>query len=485
MQNFKCRKSKARPGVCLQLEQLESRHLLSVFTPAQIRHAYGFDQITFSNSHVQADGRGQTIAIVEAYHDPRMGSDLHYFDWIFGLPDPPKFTQVNEQGGPVFPAVDPTWSLETAVDVEWAHAIAPRANILLVEADSTSWSDLLAAVNYARYQPGVVVVSMSWGSPEFASETGYDAYFTTPAGHIGRSGLPGGITFVASSGDTGAGTNYPAVSPNVLAVGGTSLVVGPGGNYVSERAWSESSGGFSLFENKPSFQIGVAGSKRGSPDVALNGDPYTGYYIYDTVPYSGISGWFQDAGTSAAAPQWAALIALADQGRALLGRGSLANAQSFIYSLPAGDFHDITTGNSGYPAGPGYDLVTGRGTPKANLVVQHLIGKGYLSVLPVMARSSAIKMSLATQALFAGKPAPMTQLPIPSNHPASTQSKQEFWTSLPLPMVFDWKERGEPWLPMPSHDNGGSISMAKEIVPGPDDLWMILQTEDAEFPKSN
>jgi subtilase family serine protease len=385
----------------LNLEELEARNLLSIFTPAQIRHAYGFDQISFANGRVQADGSGQTIAIVEAFHDPKIASDLRYFDWIFGLPDPPKFTQVNQKGGSVFTSVNPAWALETALDVEWAHAVAPRANILLVEADSANFTDLLAAVNFARYQPGVVVVSMSWGSQEFSYESSFDAYFTTPAGHIGGSGLPGGITFVASSGDSGAGTSYPAVSPNVLAVGGTSLTLSAAGSYRSETAWYGSGGGASLYESKPSYQVGLTGVRRNTPDVALNGDPYTGYYIYDTVPYWGISGWFQDAGTSAAAPQWAALIALTDQGRALAGKGSLGNAQSLIYSLPASDFHDITSGSSGYAAGPGYDLVTGRGTPIANLVVQHLIGLGTVSVLPVMARSGTSSLSMQTQSLLA------------------------------------------------------------------------------------
>jgi subtilase family serine protease len=391
-------------NVRLQVEELEARNLLSVFTPAQIRHAYGFDQLSFTNGRVRADGSGQTIAIVEAFHDPKIASDLHYFDWIFGLPDPPKFTQVNERGGTAFTSVNPAWALETAMDVEWAHAIAPRANILLVEADSDSFTDLLAAVNFSRYQSGVVVVSMSWGSQEFSYETAYDAYFTTPPGHMGGSGLPGGITFVASTGDSGGGTSYPAVSPNVLAVGGTSLTIGPGGNYGSEKAWSGSGGGISLYESKPSFQMSLAGSMRSTPDVALNSDPYTGYYIYDTVPYWGISGWFQDAGTSAAAPQWAALIALADQGRALMGKGSLSNAQSVIYSLPAGDFHDITGGSSGYAAVSGYDLVTGRGTPKANLIVPHLLGLGTLSVLPVMARGGVAIPSLSATPFLAEMP---------------------------------------------------------------------------------
>lgn len=388
-------------NVCLHLEELEARNLLSIFTPAQIRHAYGFDQLSFANGRVQADGSGQTIAIIEAFHDPKIVGDLHYFDWVFGLPGPPKFMQVDQRGGTTFTSVNPAWALETALDVEWAHAIAPKANILLVEADSASFSDLLVAVNFARYQPGVVVVSMSWGSPEFSYEAAYDAYFTTPVGHIGGSGLPGGITFVASSGDIGAGTGYPAVSPNVLAVGGTSLTLTSGGGYGSEMAWNSSGGGVSLYESKPSYQMAIAGGRRTTPDVSLNGNPYTGYYIYDTVPYWGNSGWFQDAGTSAGAPQWAALIAIADQGRAIMGKGSLGNVQSLMYSLPAGDFRDIVSGSNGYAAGLGYDLVTGRGTPRANLIVQHLLGVGTLSVPPKMARGTMSVHSPSAHALFA------------------------------------------------------------------------------------
>jgi subtilase family serine protease len=375
----------------LRLEELEARNVPSIFAPAQIRHAYGFDQITFGSQRTVGDGAGQTIAIIEAYHDPTIAADLHYFDRIFGLVDPPHFTQVNQFGTSLFTSTDSFWSLETALDVEWAHAIAPRANLLLVEANTATLGDLLTAVNFARYQAGVVAVSMSWGSSEFWWESSFDGYFTTPAGHAGGSGLRGGITFVASSGDAGAGTSYPAVSPNVLAVGGTSLRVGPWGNYGNESAWADSGGGISLFEPKPSYQANITpATKRSNPDVAFNSDPDTGYYVYDTVPYAGYAGWFQEGGTSVAAPIWAALIAIADQGRALNGTGSLANAPAAIYSLPAHDFHDITTGSNGYAAGPGYDLATGRGTPYAKLVVQDLVkftGARTITLLPRIAAS--------------------------------------------------------------------------------------------------
>ncbi len=336
-----------------------------VYTPSQIRHAYGFDQLPY-------DGSGQTIAIVDAYDDPTILSDLRAFDNIFGLSDPPSFVKAMPGG---HPAVNGSWAGEISLDVEWVHAIAPGANILLVEAASNSGADLLNAVNYARQQPGVVAVSMSWGSTEFTGEATLDSYFTTPQGHTGGSGLAGGITFVASTGDSGAsgGPEWPSVSPNVLAAGGTSLFLS-GGNYAGEVAWSGGGGGISTGEPRPYFQRTVQGSgSRETPDVSYDADPNTGFYVYDTTAYNGSTGWFVFGGTSAAAPQWAALIALADQGRALNGRASLTNAQSTLYSLPASDFHDITAGSNGYGAGRGYDLATGIGSPVANRIVPDLV----------------------------------------------------------------------------------------------------------------
>ena len=164
------------------------------YTPAQIRHAYGFDSVSFGGT--AANGAGTTIAIVDAYDNPNVANDLKQFDLQFGLPDP-VFRKVNQTGGTTMPAADRGWGSEIVLDVEWAHAVAPGASILLVEANSNSYSDLMTAVNFARNQPGVVAISMSWGGGEFSGETTYDATFTTPAGH-------GGVAFFASSGDTGA-----------------------------------------------------------------------------------------------------------------------------------------------------------------------------------------------------------------------------------------------------------------------------------------
>jgi hypothetical protein len=348
------------------------------YTPAQIRHAYGFDQITFNNGTIPGDGSGTTIAIVDAYDDPNIANDLHQFDLRFGLPDPPTFTKVNQNGGTTPPAANAGWAAEIALDVEWAHAIAPKANILLVEATNNSFANLLTAVRYAARYPGVVAVSMSWGAGEFSSETFYDSNFLTPSGH-------GGVTFLASSGDDGAPVSYPAASPNVVAVGGTTLNLDAAGNILSETGWSGSGGGISSFEAQPSYQQGVvtqSTTRRANPDVAYDADPNTGFPVYDSYNNGSAAPWSQFGGTSASAPQWAALIAIADQGRALAGLGSLDGRTETLpklYSLPASDFHDITSGTSfgspTYSAGPGYDLVTGRGSPYANRVVADLIGQ--------------------------------------------------------------------------------------------------------------
>jgi subtilase family serine protease len=377
-------------------------------TPAQVRSAYGFNLVNFTGpggQTIQGNGAGQTIAIVDAYADPNIVNDLKVFDAAFGISN-------NDASGAFaltvhamsnHVATNAGWDLEIALDVEWAHAIAPGAHIVLVEATSAGINALLSAVDWARSQTGVVAVSMSWGGSEFRGENLYDSHFTTPTGHVGGSNLPGGVTFVASSGDSGAPAGWPAISSNVVAVGGTTLTVDAAGNYQSEVGWSYSGGGISRYEPKPPYQVGVtqSGASRTKPDVAYAADSPTGIAVYDSVPYFGESGWIPVLGTSVGAPQWAALIAIADQGRALAGKGSLDGATQTlpaIYNLPAADFHDITTGNNGYPAGPGYDLVTGRGTPRANLVIKDLVG-----VSPLV-RTASVNGAVATPVLPTGAP---------------------------------------------------------------------------------
>ena len=342
------------------------------YTPAQIQLAYGFNNITFGG--VAGNGSGETIAIVDANDDPNIQSDLNTFDSEFGLPAT-TVTRVNETGETSYPASDPTggWELEESLDVEWAHAMAPGASIMLVETSSDSNSDLLAGVQYAAAHANVV--SMSWGGSEFADETAYDTQYFDQAG----------VTFVASSGDDGAPAEWPAVSPNVLSVGGTALTLGPGNVWSSEVGWSGSGGGPSAYELQPSYQKGVVtqtSSARATPDVAYDASPSTGFAVYDSVRYDHTSGWLLVGGTSAGAPQWSALLAIADQGRSQSGQPALdsSNPQevmNILYENPA-DFHDITSGTStgtpNYSAGPGYDYVTGLGSPIANLIVGSLDG---------------------------------------------------------------------------------------------------------------
>ncbi|HXE52820.1 MAG TPA: S53 family peptidase, partial [Tepidisphaeraceae bacterium] len=238
------------------------------FTPSQIRHAYGFDKIS-------QDGTGQTIAIVDAYDAPNIAADLATFDAQFNLPAPPSFLKVSETGSPtVLPSVDPGWAGEISLDVEWSHAMAPGANILLVEANAATNQDLMAAVNYARNAAGVSVVSMSWGGSEFFPfpgaqnfQTQYDPDFTTPAGHQG-------VTFIASSGDSGqmAGAQWPASAPTVLSVGGTNLsVADQNGTYSGEQSWAGSGGGYSTVETEPTFQdVAQSSGTHSVPDVAYD-----------------------------------------------------------------------------------------------------------------------------------------------------------------------------------------------------------------------
>ncbi len=216
------------------LNELDDRCLLSGFspsqptgyTPAQITAAYGLNAITFTSSTgatVTGNGAGETIALIEMYHDPNIQSDLATFDAKYNLPTP-TLTVVNQAGN----QTDSGWALEESMDVEWAHSIAPGANILVVEAapsysQSQELQNLLSAVDTARNTAGVVAVSMSWGFSEMQNESSFDSYFTTPSGHAG-------VTFIAASGDNGV-VEYPSASPNVLAVGGTTLNLSSAGAY--------------------------------------------------------------------------------------------------------------------------------------------------------------------------------------------------------------------------------------------------------------
>ena len=341
-------------------DQLDHRCLLSGYsavppsgyTPSQITSAYGLNAITFTSSTgspVNGNGAGETIALIEMFSDPHLQSDLDTFDAKYSLPDP-ALTVVNQAGS----QTDSSWTIEQSLDVEWAHAIAPGANILVVEAapagsQTQELQNLLNAVNTARNTVGVVAVSMSWGFSEMPNESSYDSFFTTPVGHSG-------ITFIAASGDQGT-VDYPSASPNVLSVGGTSLNLSGTGTYGSETAWIDGGGGYSHYEPEPSYQRSVQQTGlRSTPDIAFDADPNTGVEVYSTDPRSGQGSWQVVGGTSLGAPAWAGIIAIADQGRALVGKSSLdgpTQTLPSIYAASSANFNSV----SGSPYGHGFSTL--------------------------------------------------------------------------------------------------------------------------------
>jgi subtilase family serine protease len=383
------------------------------YTPDQIRTAYGINGFTLSDGSA-GNGLGQTIAIVDPFNDPNVLSDLNVFDTQFNIQPVPTFTVVNQIGGAKLPRTDGSWAGEIATDVEWAHVIAPAANILLVEANSDNTDDLMTAVDYARHQPGVSVMSISWGGTDFAGQTAYDPEFKTPAGHTP-------ITVVAASGDDGAagGPQWPGDSINVLSVGGTTLTTSDTtGTYGSETSWTDSSGGTSTLEAEPSFQTVVQRSgQRTFPDVSLDANPNVGLALYDTIPYQGISGWQITDGTSVATPQWAGLVAIADQARALASQPALDGPGQTLpvlydhYGAPgtaayanyASIFHDIITPENALAVRGrpdiGYDTTSGLGTANAVPVINILTAAPPAASLttPAQPLASPIALSFVKQ----------------------------------------------------------------------------------------
>jgi len=352
------------------------------FCPNALQTAYGISKIIGANG-----GAGMTIGIVDAYGDPNIQADLNEFCSLYGLTSPCSgvLTILYPQGIPG--TVDSGWALETAADVEWAHALAPGATIILSVAASASITDLLGAVT-AAVNAGATIISMSWGTPEFTGVNLYDSYFQAP-----------GVTYVASSGDSGEQADpyevdWPASSPYVVGVGGTTLYLNSGGNRIvpsggqySETAWSESGGGVSAIYSAQPFQSpwlasGTPASwkisNRTVPDVSYVADPNTGIGVVCTNPANSTMYLYEVGGTSIGAPQWAALFAVANQASNTSGLGNSAiyAAAGTAPNINSNNFTDITSGSDGSDpddlAGPGYDLVTGLGSPVANGLVPAL-----------------------------------------------------------------------------------------------------------------
>lgn len=291
-------------------------------------------------------GKGKTIALIDAYNDPTIASDLTKFKRQYGITGC-NLTATNQQGKKKLPsATDSGWTIEETLDVEWACAMAPKASLLLVEANTSDLSDMLAAEDYASSR--AQYVSSSWGLAEFAGETSDDTHFE----HVG-------VSYFASSGDGGLGAQYPSASRNVISVGGTTLRLS-GTVVQSETGWGESGGGCSAYETANAAQVGHTDSvdcagKRAAPDVSFDADPASGIAIYSSASSGGQSGWFQVGGTSLGAPVWAGISAVA---------GSVVDATA-VYGLGSSQLRDIQIGNNGASCLVGFDLVTGQGSPIA------------------------------------------------------------------------------------------------------------------------
>ena len=323
---------------------LASATYTSGLRPADLQSAY----------KIPSGLTGATIAIVDAYHLPTAENDLGVYRSQFGLGACTAasgcFRQINEAGGTTPPAIDAGWGQEIALDLDMASAICASCNIVLVEANSASMSDLGAAADTAAAQPGVVAISNSYGGNEFTGENSYDAYYTHP-----------GQTVTVSSGAYSYGVQYPAASPAVMGVGGTSLRTAANARGWTESAWSGAGSGCSAVEPKPSWQtVTTQCARRAVTDVSAVADPNTGVAVYDSTPYSGASGWMVFGGTSAAAPIVAAASALAGHG---VGPSNLYTHTSSLF--------DVTSGSNGRcrrtpvlcAAGTGWDGPTGLGTP--------------------------------------------------------------------------------------------------------------------------
>jgi subtilase family serine protease len=383
---------------------------LICYPPSYIRAAYNYPSVSSG-----LIGTGQTIVIVDAFGSPTIQNDLAVFDKEFGINPPPSFTVVCPQGCPAFnpnphnPHDESGWTFETSLDVEYSHAMAPGAKIVLVVASTNSGNALNNATKYAvAHYPGSVI-SQSFGQPEYLIHNnnsqikqGHANFVQAQANHI---------TVLASAGDNGA-TNgstvsnaaFPADDPLVTAVGGTEGLPYPDGlfslstapnYYGGEQVWNEqdttdgivgaTGGAPSLIFPVPAFQAGLKVPSRTIPDISYNAAVNGGVLVYWSAEGASTAGFYIVGGTSAGSPQWGAIIAVANQYSAAHGHGALGYINPALYALAqsstaARDLHDITVGNNqllgtpiGYSAAPGYDWATGWGTPNVSNLVPDLV----------------------------------------------------------------------------------------------------------------
>jgi subtilase family serine protease len=319
------------------------------YNPPDLQSAYALPSAT--------NGVGQTVAIVDAYNDPNAESDLGVYRAQFGIPACTTangcFRKVNQSGGTKYPRNNGGWAQEISLDLDMVSAVCPNCHILLVEASSNSFANLVAAVDEAAAL-GATEISNSYGGSEFSGETGDDSHFNRP-----------GIAITASSGDGGYGVEYPAASQYVTAAGGTTLNRATNTRGWAETAWSGAGSGCSAYEPQPTWQatnpnITSVCVRRAVADVSAVADPNTGVSVYDSFSYQGNSGWLVFGGTSVASPMIASVFALAS--------GVTTYSASYPYGNSASLF-DVTSGSNGScgnilcNATSGWDGPTGLGTP--------------------------------------------------------------------------------------------------------------------------
>lgn len=394
-------------------------------TPTTVRAGYDFSYVPGTQ-----DGTGQTIVIVDAFGSPTIASDVHHFDQIVGLPDPPANSRISN---PVFPGGKPTinlnnasqlgWAEETTLDVEWAHAAAPGATIILVIANNDQGSTIQATQLYAAQNYPGSAMSLSFGVQELSINGGANNTQLAQAEQIFTTAAGNHITVIASAGDLGAtgglqqpNPQYPASDPHVLSVGGTNLILFHNGSYRNESVWNDgdncispclqpndgATGGApsTIFTNTlllPNQTLLTHSSKRSVADVAYNASPNTGVVIYIGFSAPGVTpGTYAVGGTSQGPPQYAGIVAIANQLRAHLSpaRGPLGFMTDQLYAHYVADqatktapFHDVTNGdnafpvglpaplNGDYPATNGYDFPTGLGTPDINNLLNVLVNQ--------------------------------------------------------------------------------------------------------------
>ena len=398
---------------------LASGTAIATYTPAQIRAAYTLPALpvtgtTLSSAQAAQLGAGQTIYLVDAMNNPNVVAELAAFDSKFGLPTCTVTAIATNATLPLAtapstgcilsvvysttsgaltasaPSYDSGWSTEISLDVQWAHATAPLARIILIEAPDSSVNSLQAAVNLANSM-GHGVVSMSFGAGEGSWTASVDSAFTAA-----------NMSYVASAGDNGAAVNWPAVSSHVLAIGGTTLTYSSGAR--SEVVWSSTGGGVSSYTARPSYQASTVPGMgtpagRSVSDVSFNANPTTGQYIAVISQGSSTVSWLSAGGTSLSAPQWAGVLTIANAQRALASKSALGAPHSVLYgtaastpSYYAGAFLDVTKGSDGTcatcTAKAGYDNPTGLGTPNVSSLLPYLTGATTTATAPVVSSGS-------------------------------------------------------------------------------------------------